>query len=355
MRKIIGITGHDGSGKSTLAKAIQADFGGTIVPFAEAIRQDLLKLGFDEATLRRKPTADHMRELFRAFGKAKRKELGANVFIKRWEAVVADLPEDALVIVDDLRYVNELIALIGHGAMVISVESLDSEPDPALIQPEVVEMVWSVRARLNALCAQQTDVSAENPSRYQLRMRKPHLPAGNPLDTLWLRDVVEHFITQPSKPLPYRPEHITAQPRSVFEHLEAGPPRGTTWPLTMSKLSLDRSGDLPALHLCATVGEPVRVVTDDPHEHRVATPGRYPYLNAVEAMEAGYKVVSKLNPLEYMSLEEAAADDFKHGRVRVPRFMTDDQHHDFAVTLAEQSHAASSREVEALLAQPHEE
>ena len=176
--KIIALTSHDGSGKSTIARVILAEYGGTLVPFAEAIRKDLIGMGFSVPAVRDKPTSEHMRSLMRAYGHALRTEYGPDHFIRRWQQAVTALGRDdqggehpAPFIVDDLHFVSEFIALDELGAMFISIESDYSEPDPREVHPQIVEQVWAVRSRLHSLCMTQVRANQENASRYQLRRR----------------------------------------------------------------------------------------------------------------------------------------------------------------------------------------
>lgn len=150
---LIAISGHDGSGKSTLARVIAAEYGGEVISFADALKIDLMTLGYDD--IRDKPTPPHYRALMRAHGEAARVRHGTDYWVRRWaEAAAVSAARGSRVIVcDDMRHLSELLAVWKLGGTALALLRPAAEPDPGDLgvnAAESVREVWAVRSRIES-------------------------------------------------------------------------------------------------------------------------------------------------------------------------------------------------------------
>jgi hypothetical protein len=123
---IIGLCGYTGSGKDEIAKHLAAKHGFVRVAFADAIRQDLLKLnpwvavgddfcklaemvddlGWDDA----KRSCQEVRRLMQVYGtEVGRHRFGEECWLKRAESIIDNALINAFdVVVTDVRFANEV-------------------------------------------------------------------------------------------------------------------------------------------------------------------------------------------------------------------------------------------------------
>ena len=130
-KQIIGISGKMQHGKTTLARFIQQELDKrgracTIQGFAGPLKADLNSLGInvsDKSAINRR--------LMQAYGQAKRAQ-DPEYWILRWEQAVLRDDKHDVVIVDDVRFQNELEYLNRLGGLVLRVQKVALE----LVRPE---------------------------------------------------------------------------------------------------------------------------------------------------------------------------------------------------------------------------
>lgn len=124
--KIIAFSGKRGTGKSTCAEAIIEAKGAERVSFAGHLKADILRLGYPEDIIWRKPTPDPIRRLLISHGQAMRwidADHWVRCAIRDIEQAQRDLYQ--LVVIDDLRFWNEAEAMRTLGATLVRVEMTD--------------------------------------------------------------------------------------------------------------------------------------------------------------------------------------------------------------------------------------
>jgi energy-coupling factor transporter ATP-binding protein EcfA2 len=137
--KIVAIAGRKGAGKTSLAKYLSSHIKDTRrCSFAQPIKAALLGCGFpamymDDPALKEQTApgwGTSYRLLAQTLGNGWR-SLNPDIFVQRWmEAVKAatlpgNSPDGLVVIVDDLRYANEVEALEALGALIIYLDAGD--------------------------------------------------------------------------------------------------------------------------------------------------------------------------------------------------------------------------------------
>lgn len=151
--------GPPGSGKSTLAKSMQRYYGGSVIPFAEALREEVYKShDITMQDLTTVPEKYKHRTLLQMVGSDRRKE-DADYWVKRWiEKFDRQLGFGTKTFwVDDARYDNEFTTLTGRGFVVIEClpnpdgdaikdeeRDHESERDWKLWSPDI-KMEWRAR------------------------------------------------------------------------------------------------------------------------------------------------------------------------------------------------------------------
>lgn len=124
---IIGLSGKSGSGKSWLAEYAEHNYGFLVMSFAGPLKADLVRLGFDSALVySHKPP--HIRKLLQAYGMAARKE-DPNWWVKRLFNNIDMLYDgEHRIIIDDVRFENEVDAIRAAGGYVYRMINVDASP-----------------------------------------------------------------------------------------------------------------------------------------------------------------------------------------------------------------------------------
>lgn len=134
LKTIIALSGCYGAGKSFLARSL-ATCEEMILPFATALREEIIEIGLagrDE--IYSKPTPGKIRTLLTSWGAYRRsqnKDYWVDLWLKKAQEITTDYPKE-IIIVDDLRFMNELNALrefSNNNLMVLWIESEDSSKD----------------------------------------------------------------------------------------------------------------------------------------------------------------------------------------------------------------------------------
>jgi predicted kinase len=128
MSRVIGLAGYAGAGKSTIAKQLCEQHGFTLIKFAGPLKDMLRAVGMTEAELegdlKQTPSdlfCNHTpRHVMQSLGTEwGRKIIGADFWVNCWKRRVREaLSLDASVVVDDVRFPNEIEAVKGFGAMI---------------------------------------------------------------------------------------------------------------------------------------------------------------------------------------------------------------------------------------------
>lgn len=144
--KVIAISGHDSTGKTTLARNLAnlitaRNLTVSLLPLAHELKADLARLGLPAFE---KPTSDPMRDLLRSYGWAARVHLGMLHWLDRWEAAALDLNPD-VIIVDDVRHLNEYRWMRDCNAHIITLHAHSTEPRRTPELPPIVTEIWDVR------------------------------------------------------------------------------------------------------------------------------------------------------------------------------------------------------------------
>lgn len=128
MKNIVAISGKAGVGKSTLANLIAAETGGQVLAFADALRlavaehygfrhETVFCPVFKSLTFRVGAREQTGREILQNFGMLLRKA-DPNYWVE--QAMLAiEVSHAPVVILDDLRFVEELHACMEHGALLV--------------------------------------------------------------------------------------------------------------------------------------------------------------------------------------------------------------------------------------------
>lgn len=137
--RVIGISGSDGCGKSTLAEAIIHRAGDRFhpvrVPFAEQLRHEVRNLLADDVDVWQKPTPPWLRSLLVGWGGYKR-SINPDYWVEAWQGLLQfwgtrQTESELLVVVDDVRYRNELSAVQHLGGTVLYLDDA-GQPDHTL-------------------------------------------------------------------------------------------------------------------------------------------------------------------------------------------------------------------------------
>lgn len=130
--KIVGFTGKIGAGKSWLTRQLCSKYGYAPVSFASALKEDLLNMGFSYSDLYvEKP--EPIRKLMQVYGQARRYQ-DPNYWLHRGmgEAqALRALMHGAVVVFDDVRFINEADAIRDAGGVIIRVVRLDNPNPPS--------------------------------------------------------------------------------------------------------------------------------------------------------------------------------------------------------------------------------
>lgn len=117
---ILGLSGRMGSGKTWLARRLHQLYGFYILSFAEQLKSDVLEMGFPayDVYVDKPP---HIRKLLQVYGQAKR-AYNPNHWLDVGMAQadrVARLVDDALIVFDDVRFVNEADAIRERNGIIL--------------------------------------------------------------------------------------------------------------------------------------------------------------------------------------------------------------------------------------------
>lgn len=142
---VLALSGHDGAGKTTTARAFADLTGGVVISLADLLKeQAAAHLGVPVATLYAKPTPEHLRAYMRALGWAMRVEHGAGYWLQAWHARAAESGA-RVVIVDDVRHVNEAEYVLERGAALVSVTRAGTDPALTPDTPPIIREVFDIR------------------------------------------------------------------------------------------------------------------------------------------------------------------------------------------------------------------
>jgi len=104
--RIIAFSGKRESGKTTMADHIVANHGAAKISFASTLRDEVVAYGYRRQLIDGKPTHPVVRDLLIAHGCLRRLE-EPDYWIDRLFKKINELPADALVVIDDMRFWNE--------------------------------------------------------------------------------------------------------------------------------------------------------------------------------------------------------------------------------------------------------
>ncbi len=132
---IIAFSGKRESGKTSCAMYLVNQFGAKLISFADALREELVALGYDKSIIYAKPTPAVIRNLLIAHGEARRytdPDYWAKILLGKIAPAYVD--GTGLVVIDDMRYVNEADKLRFHGATLVRVELLNRDDHVDFVQ-----------------------------------------------------------------------------------------------------------------------------------------------------------------------------------------------------------------------------
>lgn len=141
---IIALSGKAGAGKSTLARMLKRYLEdllaerGVYVPvvvssFANALRCEC-SFAFPTINWHQKPTPPLVRRMLQTWGQLRR-ETDPNYWVRAW---AHNLPERAIVIVDDLRFTNEAMYLLTEeNSMLVRINTVNN---PVLVEEDISEV-----------------------------------------------------------------------------------------------------------------------------------------------------------------------------------------------------------------------
>lgn len=155
---IIGITGPLGGGKSTFAKCLEREFGYQRLRFAGILKDMCVTLGLDQAQVdgNKKMVPDHsilcgktprwaMQSLGTEWG---RKCIGQDVWVNATMAKIAKMKlgrrMPLYVVIDDVRFPNEVEAIRDKGGIIIKVCGRDPEAEDLAYGTWYQRLWWKV-------------------------------------------------------------------------------------------------------------------------------------------------------------------------------------------------------------------
>jgi ABC-type enterochelin transport system substrate-binding protein len=129
---IIGLAGKMRSGKTHVARYLHTEYGFPTVSFATALKVDVIQMGFDaQEVMETKPQP--IRALLQAYGQARRHQ-DKDYWVKEAMDYIKTLRQsnsyDGPVVIDDVRFPNEVAAVTNAGGLVIRLDR------PDLIRPD---------------------------------------------------------------------------------------------------------------------------------------------------------------------------------------------------------------------------
>jgi len=114
---IVGISGLKGSGKTTIANSLHKGFGSisSIIPFAKPVKDLALSMGWDGIK------NENGRKILQLLGTdIGRNLISPNIWINKWLNAVAE-SHSRVIIVDDLRFDNEVDVIVNNGGIIVKV------------------------------------------------------------------------------------------------------------------------------------------------------------------------------------------------------------------------------------------
>lgn len=166
--KIIAFTGKKGSGKSTASVYVEQLTGATRINFKDALVEEIRTYfpelleaiidvmdvvaydGMDRWTVeklfRDKPAV--MRRLMQNFGTNVRRGEDSLYWVNKWEEKVANTK--GMVIVDDVRFMNEARAVIANGGIIIRIEregQVDTDTHVSETEMDCIQEHFCIRVK----------------------------------------------------------------------------------------------------------------------------------------------------------------------------------------------------------------
>jgi hypothetical protein len=125
---LIGLTGKAGVGKSTIAYILAREYGYVCVPFAEPLKDMLRAIGLTHDELygdkKEVVNADYgvtPRHMMQTLGTEwGRNLIGQDVWVEAWKRSLYRRYSNANIVVDDVRFLNEVAAVRALGGKVVN-------------------------------------------------------------------------------------------------------------------------------------------------------------------------------------------------------------------------------------------
>lgn len=115
---IIGLTGKMKSGKTTLANFLVEAMGFKRLSFGEAVKKEVARgfgITYESYLLLEEKEKAKLRPVLQAWGEARRNLSGSNYWVK---ILLEELALHKNVVIDDIRYANELVAVMKAGGRI---------------------------------------------------------------------------------------------------------------------------------------------------------------------------------------------------------------------------------------------